>query len=79
MSSELMSDFALQMLAAFVIFSIGYVALFSSLVVCLLVTKGLYKGAEGIWNYAVRTASKKTLASDLESPARVDRGIVIQG
>jgi hypothetical protein len=60
-------NLALQVIAAFVIFIFGYVALFVSLVICLAVSlaigKGIHEGARRVRAYAVRSASAKTLVS----------------
>jgi hypothetical protein len=45
-------EFAMEMLAAFVIFAIGYIALFVSLMICLAVIKGMYEGTKWSWAYA---------------------------
>jgi hypothetical protein len=47
----------LQVLAAFVIFILGYVAFFALLIVTLLFATGLYEGAKWIRAYTVRSAS----------------------
>ena len=60
-------NIALQVIAAFVIFTCGYVALFVSLVICLAVClaigKGIYEGAKKVRMYAMRSASTKTFIS----------------
>jgi hypothetical protein len=48
---------ALQTVAAFVIFLVGYSALFISLFTCFAVAKGLYEVAKGIRTYRTRLAS----------------------
>jgi len=57
----------LPVIAAFVIFIFGYVALFISLMicffVCLLIAKGIYEGAKKARTYAVRSAPAKTFIS----------------
>jgi len=50
-------DFVIEMLAALVIFVIGYLTLFVSLMICLAIIKGAYEGAKWVWAYAVRSAS----------------------
>lgn len=50
-------NFAIEMLAAFVIFAIGYIALFVSLMICLAAIKGTYEGAKWSWAYTSRLAA----------------------
>jgi hypothetical protein len=58
---------ALQVIAAFGIFVLGYVALLVSLVICLGVSlaigKGIREGARRVRTYAVRSALAKTFIS----------------
>ena len=66
-------NIALQVIAAFVIFIFGYVALFVSLIICLAVSlaigKGISEGARRVRAYAVRSASAKTfISSDVDTP-----------
>jgi hypothetical protein len=66
-------NIALQVIAAFVIFIFGYVALFVSLIICLAVSlaigKGIYEGARRVRAYAVRSAPAKTfVSSDVDTP-----------
>jgi len=53
-------NIALQVIAAFVIFIFGYVALFVSLIICLAVClaigSGIYEGARRVQAYALRSA-----------------------
>jgi hypothetical protein len=51
------SNVALQTVAAFVIFLVGYSALFISLFTCFAVAKGFYEVAKGIWTYRTTRAS----------------------
>jgi hypothetical protein len=57
----------LPVIAAFVVFIFGYVALFVSLMicffVCLVIAKGIYEGAKKVRSYAVRSAPAKTFIS----------------
>jgi hypothetical protein len=57
----------LPVIAAFVIFIFGYVALFVSLMicffVCLVIAKGIYEGAKKIRTYAMKSALAKTFIS----------------
>jgi hypothetical protein len=48
---------ALQVLAAFMIFLIGYVAFFAFLIICLLLATGLYEGTKRIRAYALAFAA----------------------
>jgi hypothetical protein len=61
-------NIALQVIAAFVIFIFGYVALFVSLIICLAVCfaigKGIYEGARRVRAYAVRSAPAKASISN---------------
>ena len=47
-------------IAAFVVFILGYVALFVSLMICfflcLVIAKGIYEGAKKVRTYAMRSA-----------------------
>jgi hypothetical protein len=66
-------NIALQVIAAFVIFIFGYVALFVSLIICLAVSlaigKGIYEGARRVRAYTVRSAPAKTfISSDVDTP-----------
>jgi hypothetical protein len=71
-------NIALQVIAAFVIFLFGYVALFVSLVICLVIAKGIYEGAKGVRAYAVRSASaKSSISSDIDTPAHRKQSFVI--
>jgi hypothetical protein len=58
---------ALQVIAAFVIFIFGYVALFVSLMIwfflCLVIAKGIYEGAKKVRTFALRSALAKTFTS----------------
>jgi hypothetical protein len=51
-------NLALQVIAAFMIFLIGYLALFISFMISLAIAKGIYEGTKGVWTYAVRDSSK---------------------
>jgi len=54
-------NIALQVIAAFAIFTFGYLALFVSLMicffVCLLIAKGVYEGAKKVRTYAMKSSS----------------------
>jgi hypothetical protein len=58
MALIVMFNFALQVTAAFIIFLVGYLALFISFMICLLIAKGVYEGAKLVQAYAARSASK---------------------
>jgi hypothetical protein len=47
-------NFEIQVIAAFVIFVFGYVALFGSLMAFLFLAKGLYESAKAVRAYALR-------------------------
>jgi hypothetical protein len=51
-------NLALQVIAAFMVFLIGYLALFISFMLCLVIAKGVYEGAKAVQVYAARSASK---------------------
>jgi hypothetical protein len=51
----LVFNIALQTIAAFVIFVVGYAVLFGSLSICFAVALGLYEGAKRIWAYSARS------------------------
>jgi hypothetical protein len=60
---------ALRVLAAFVIFLFGYLALFLSLVTCLVAVKVLYEGVKWVWVYAERSGSASpTISSGVGIP-----------
>jgi hypothetical protein len=59
-------------IAAFVVFILGYVALFVSLMICfflcLVITKGIYEGAKKVRTYAMRSAPANTfISSDVDT------------
>jgi hypothetical protein len=57
----------LPVIAAFVIFIFGYVALFVSLMICfflcLVIAKVIYEGARKVRSYTMRSAPAKTFIS----------------
>jgi hypothetical protein len=57
----------LPVIAAFVVFIFGYVALFVSLMicffVCLVIARGVYVGAKKVRTYAMKSAPAKTFIS----------------
>ncbi len=56
-------SFALQVIAAFLIFLLGYFALLVSLILCVAIAKGIYEGAQRVRAYAVRPASAESFTS----------------
>ena len=59
-------------IAAFVVFILGYVALFVSLMICfflfLVTTKGIYEGAKKVRTYAARSAPQiPSFSSDVDT------------
>jgi hypothetical protein len=70
----------LPVIAAFVVFIFGYVALFVSLMicffVCLVIAKGINEGAKKVRSYAVRSAPAKTfISSDVALISGLDSGV----
>lgn len=57
----------LPVIAAFVVFILGYLVLFVSLMicffVCLVIAKGIYEGAKKVRTYAMKSAPAKTFIS----------------
>jgi hypothetical protein len=51
-------NLALQVIAAFMIFLVGYLAFFISFMICLVIANGMYEGAKVVQAYAARSASK---------------------
>lgn len=69
----------LPVIAAFVVFIFGYVALFVSLMICfflcLVIARGIYEGAKKVRTYAVRSAPAKTfISSDVALISGLDSG-----
>ena len=56
MSVLLAFNAGVQMIAAFVIFVVGYAALFGTLSICVAAAMGLYEGAKRVWKYSTRLA-----------------------
>lgn len=59
-------------IAAFVVFILGYVALFVSLMICFFlclgIAKGIYEGAKKVRTYAMRSAPANTfISSDVDT------------
>jgi hypothetical protein len=62
---------ALQVIAAFAIFLVGYLALMISLMICLIVANGVYEGAKWVGTYAMSSVStNSSISSDIRTPAR---------
>src|SRR5580692_607898 len=67
-----------QVVAAFVIFIFGYLALFVSLLTFLAIARGLYKGAKRVRVYALRLASESdSISSDIKMPAPREQRFVV--
>ena len=68
----------LQAIAAFVIFVFGYVALFASLMIFLILARGLYESAKAVRAYAVRYGSINSSNSfHAEIPTHREKRFVI--
>jgi hypothetical protein len=68
----------LQTLAAFVIFTVGYVALFGSLILCLVIAKATYEAVRRVRAYVARCVSANTfIPSDVETLAYQEKSFVI--
>jgi hypothetical protein len=62
----------LQVIAAFVIFLLGYVGLFVFLILCLLIATGVYEGVMAIRARTVTSAStNNSVPLDGNAPVRV--------
>lgn len=69
---------ALPVIAAFVIFVLGYLTLFLSLMICLAIAKGLYEGATEIRAFAMRSASaNSSIPSGGQISSHSDKRVVI--
>lgn len=78
MAFVLSFNLALQVLAAFLIFLSGYIAIFTSLLLCLVIAKGIYEGAKGIRAYAVESVSaNSSVLSDVDMAAHRSESFVI--
>jgi len=68
----------LQVVAAFVIFVFGYLALFVSLLTFLALARGLYEGAKRVRAYTLRSASENdSISSDIKMPAPREQRFVV--
>ncbi|MGA7188882.1 MAG: hypothetical protein WBY66_10325, partial [Candidatus Acidiferrales bacterium] len=68
----------LQVIAAFVIFIFGYLALFVSLLTFLAIARGLYEGAKRVRAYTLRSASENdSISSDVKMPAPREQRFVV--
>ena len=63
--------FAAQVIAAFVIFVLGYVGLFVTLMLLMLAVRGLYESAKWIRASAARRANTSATAFDRRVPAPI--------
>jgi hypothetical protein len=71
-------DFALQVLAGFVIFLFGYLAFLVFLVTCLFIATGVYEGAKWIHSYVVTISLVGNSAlSDPAPPALREKSSII--
>jgi hypothetical protein len=71
-------NLALQMIAAFVIFLVGYLALMICIMICLVIANGVYEGAKWVGAYGVRSASADSpISSDVETPAHREKSFAI--
>jgi hypothetical protein len=78
MALMLTFNLAVQVIAAFVIFFLGYLALFGSLIICLAIAIGLYKSASRVLAYARRSSSaNRSIPSDVETLAHREKSFVI--
>jgi hypothetical protein len=71
MALVLRFGFAAQVIAAFVIFVLGYVGLFVALMLLMLVVRGLYESAKWIHASAARRANTNAAAFDRRVPAHI--------
>jgi len=72
-------DDALQMLAAFVIFLVGYLALMICIMICLVIAKGVYEGAKWVGAYGTRSASENgCISSDAETRAHREKVLLFR-
>jgi hypothetical protein len=72
----------LPVIAAFVVFILGYVALFVSLMICffpcLVIAKGVYEGAKKVRTYAMKSDPAMTfLSSDVDTSDHRKRPFLI--
>ena len=68
---------ALQMLAAFVIFVFGYLALFVFLFTCVVAARVLYRGATWVRACARSVPARPIVSADVEIPAHREKRFVI--
>jgi hypothetical protein len=67
----------LQVVAAFVIFVLGYLLSFVFLIVSLLIATSLYQGAIWIRAHMVKSAINSSVSSDFALPVHHEKGSVI--
>jgi len=71
MALVLRFGFAAQVIAAFVIFVLGYLGLFAALMLLMLAVRGLYESAKWIHASAARRANTNAAAFDRRIPAPI--------
>jgi hypothetical protein len=72
----------LPVIAAFVVFIFGYVALFVFFMICfficLVIAKGVYEGAKKVRTYAMKSAPANTfISSDIDTSDHRKRALLI--
>jgi hypothetical protein len=78
MALVLTFNIALQVLAAFVIFVIGYLAFLALLLISLFIATGIYECAKWIRAYAERSASaNSSIPADVETPPHREKSFGI--
>jgi hypothetical protein len=78
MALMLAFNFTVQVVAAFVVFVLGYLALFGSLLVCLAVAIGLYKSVKRVLAFMARSSSAdNSIPSDAETLVHREKSFVI--
>jgi hypothetical protein len=68
--------FAAQVIAAFVIFVLGYIGLFALLMIGFVALRALYEGVKWIRAYAARQALASLASARLAAPSEGDEGTV---
>ena len=71
MALVLRFGFAAQVIAAFVIFVLGYLGLFAALMLLMLAVRGLYESAKWIHASAARRANTNAAAFDRHVPTPI--------
>jgi hypothetical protein len=63
-------SFEAQVIAAVVVSVFGYLALFGSLIVCLIIARALYESGKHVWVHGLRSISaRRSLFRHVETPA----------